>query len=114
MKDVNDKLAELEKYARILDYGYKIPFVNVRIGLDSILGFLPVIGDTVALLLSFSWIYRASRLKIPAKLILIMILRSLIDYLISSVPLIGDIADIFYKANKKNWQSLYKHLKDKN
>jgi uncharacterized membrane protein len=113
MKDVNERLARLEKFARIMDYSFTIPFTKVRIGLDSIMGLLPVIGDTASLILSIVWIVRASRLGIPTSLIFKMLLRSVVDYLLSSIPLIGDISDIFYKANRQNWQSLYQYLKNK-
>lgn len=112
-KDINEKLKKLEKFTRLLDYNYKIPMLNIRIGLDGLLGLLPIAGDTVSLILSLLWVYRASTLKISSKLVIFMLLRIVLDYLIGVVPVAGDIFDIFYKVNKKNLQSLQRELQSK-
>ena len=112
-KDINSSLKKLENFAYLLDARFKIPYLNIRVGWDALIGLLPIAGDTATLIFSLIWVYRASKLNISGRVITIMLLRVLLDYLIGTVPILGDIFDIFYKANRKNLQSLRHELNKK-
>lgn len=83
---------------------------GVKFGLDSILGLIPGAGDLVALALSLYllWIGHQAGLGWDKKLS--MIKNIVLDFLIGGIPIIGDIADIFYKANTRNLAILKEEL----
>lgn len=96
------ELIEAQKLAHLSDTAIKLPFFNIELGLDFIVGLIPVIGDTIMVLLSARIIWLARKLGMPKTLQLIMIKNCLTDYLLGLIPLLGDIIDLFYKANKAN------------
>ncbi|MFW8590842.1 DUF4112 domain-containing protein [Glaciecola sp. 2405UD65-10] len=95
-------LLKAQSLANTLDTAVKIPFIGLRVGLDSLVGLIPGIGDTIMLLASIRIIYLGHKLGVPSDLRTIMIRNSLIDYGLGFVPLLGDIVDIFFKANLRN------------
>jgi hypothetical protein len=100
----------LARFAWLLDSAFRIPGTGVRIGLEPLLGFVPGIGDALGKALSAYIVYEAWRLGVPAGLLLRMIGNILIDTLIGIVPLVGDIGDVFWRANRMNIALLDAHL----
>lgn len=106
-----DKLSQLaapkhllraQKIANATDTAIKIPFTPIRFGLDSIIGLIPGVGDTVMLGASGYIIVLAAKLGVPKTLRAVMLRNCLIDFVIGLVPFAGDIVDVFFKANRKN------------
>ena len=95
-------LLKAQKMANLLDTAVKLPLVPVRIGLDSLIGLIPGAGDALMLLVSLRIIWLGKPLGMPKLLIAQMVKNSAIDFGLGFVPLVGDIVDIFYKANQKN------------
>jgi hypothetical protein len=95
-------LRKAQKMANMLDSAIGIPFTKIRFGLDSILGLVPGLGDVVGLALSAHIIRLAGQMDAPKSLRIAMVRNSSYDFLIGLIPVIGDISDIFYKANLKN------------
>ncbi len=62
----------------------------------------PAAGDAITTLLSGYIVYEAYRAGLPKSALLRMIANILIDFVISAVPLLGDIGDIFWRANRRN------------
>lgn len=88
--------------ARLMDSAIKIPGISYRLGLDTIIGLLPVIGDLASLGISGYIIFQARRIGLPKRYLVKMIWNVLLDWLIGLVPLIGDIFDWGWKANNRN------------
>lgn len=114
---VNDAAAErdaqlrrLDQLADWMDSRFKLPGTNIRFGLDSILGFLPGVGDGVTALPSVYLIASAHSLGVPKLTLLRMAWNVLIDMMIGTIPLIGDIFDIGFKANRRNIALMRKHV----
>lgn len=103
-------LARAEKLARTMDSAVRLPGVGVRVGLDSMVGLLPAIGDTLTLLPAAYILTTARRAGAPATLQARMLLNVAIDWLIGLVPLAGDVADIGFKSNSRNAALLRRHL----
>ena len=101
----------LEKLAQRLDAHWRIPGTNIRMGWDSLLGLLPVIGDTAPLLFSIYIIWGASKLGASRWVQLRMGWNVFLDWLIGMIPLLGDLFDIGFKANLRNIALLKKHMK---
>ncbi|HUP81045.1 MAG TPA: DUF4112 domain-containing protein [Pirellula sp.] len=100
----------LESLAWLLDESVRIPGFGFRVGLDGILGLIPGIGDVLSTAISAFIIRKAASLGVPRIVLLRMALNTLIDLAIGAIPLIGDLFDFGWKANKQNIQLLIKHL----
>ncbi len=117
MSHITDKDIEaLNKLSSIMDRAFTIPGTNIHIGVDSILGLIPGIGDTLSAAVS-GYIYTfAKKVGVPWYKRLRMIWNIFIDWFIGLIPLIGDIFDIGFKANTRNVAIIndhYKKQKDK-
>ena len=102
-----DRLARL---AWLLDSAFRVPGTQVRIGLEPLLGFVPGIGDALGKALSLYLVYEAWRLGVPASVLLRMLGNVAVDALIGIVPVVGDIGDVFWRANRMNVALLDAHL----
>lgn len=92
----------LRRHARWLDSQYGIPFTPWRWGLESIIGLVPGVGDTVGAVLSL-WIpFEAWKLGARPGLVLRMLLNVAIDAVIGSIPVLGDVFDVMFRANERN------------
>ena len=113
-------LLKAQKLANLLDTAVKLPFIPIRIGLDSIVGLIPGAGDALMLFVSLRIVWLGKSLGMPKALIAQIVKNSAIDFGLGFIPFVGDIVDIFYKANQKNvrimerwWISENKHEVDK-
>ena len=106
---VDPRIADVEALARWLDYAFALPG-GFRFGLAGIIGLIPGIGDIFDALLSLYIVVRAIQLKIPRVAIARMLLNVAIEAGAGAVPLIGDLFDIAFKANRRNYQLLKSHL----
>lgn len=97
-------LKDAQDIANTLDTAVKIPFIGVRVGLDFLIGLIPGIGDAIVLLLSWLIVYLGRKMGVPKPVLTQMVRNSLVDFGLGFVPVVGDIVDIFYKANTKNVQ----------
>ncbi len=100
------------KLAHWLDDRFKIPGTDIRFGLDPIISLVPGAGDWLAGALSSYFILLGARAEVPQSVLLRMGFNVLLDILIGSIPLLGDIFDIGWKANTKNAELLEKYQKD--
>jgi uncharacterized protein DUF4112 len=105
-------LARLRRYANWLDSGIEIPGLGWRIGLDSILGLVPGVGDTAGALLG-SWVFvEALRMRVAAPTLVRILLNLALDATVGAIPVVGDLFDFVWKANIRNVQLLERHLHD--
>ena len=100
----------LQQIAYWLDGCIPIPGTRWKIGLEPIIGLVPVAGDVIGFLLSTLIILEGIKLGAPATLIARMIGITLLDAVGGLVPVFGDLFDFAYKANRRNSQLLTKHL----
>ncbi|MEX2015297.1 MAG: DUF4112 domain-containing protein [Candidatus Hydrogenedentales bacterium] len=105
-KEREDILRQVRALADLLDSKFAIPGTNFRFGLDPILGLIPGVGDAVSMALSAYIISQAQRLGLPRHVMARMVLNVLIDGLIGSIPLVGDVFDVLFKANRRNLKLL--------
>jgi hypothetical protein len=85
-----------------MDDLFRIPVLGWRFGLDAVIGLIPGIGDTGTTLVSFYILAAAVRHRVPKITLLRMGMNIAIDYVIGSLPVVGDIADAWWKSNQKN------------
>ncbi|HAG41989.1 DUF4112 domain-containing protein [Pseudoalteromonas sp. A3] len=103
-------LKRLEKFSHYTDSSIGIPFTKFNIGLEAVIGLIPVIGDAAGLILSSYVLVEAQRLGVSKRIKTKMIINMLIDFVGGLVPFFGDIFDAFFKANTRNTRLLKKHL----
>ena len=109
MRKAPANLQSVEFLARLLDSQFRIPGTNIRFGLDAIIGLVPGIGDLSTFAVSSVMIVMMARNGVSGNVLARMILNILIDTIIGSVPLIGDVFDVAFKANLKNMRLLKAH-----
>ncbi len=97
-----DTFARIERLARWLDTAFIIPGTRIRFGADALIGLVPAIGDAVTTALSAYIVYEAHRLGAPKHMLLRMIANVAFDTAITAIPVAGNIADVFFRANRKN------------
>jgi hypothetical protein len=103
-------LKRLRQLSRLLDTVITVPGTPIAIGLDPILGFIPVGGDVLGLMLSSYIVLEAARLGIPKKILTRMIVNIIIDTLVGSIPVLGDIFDFAWTANEYNLKLIEQYL----
>ena len=104
------RLERVRLLSRLLDEQFRIPGTTYRVGLDGLLGLIPGIGDAAGALLSAYILYEAIRLGAPKTVLLRMGANIGIDTVVGAIPVMGDIFDIAWKANKKNAALLHAYL----
>lgn len=100
----------VEAMEKLLEGIFVIPGINRRVGLDSIIGLVPVIGDFATAAMGAYIIWEARNLGM-SKLHLARMAGNLgIDTLLGAVPLVGDLFDFVWKSNTMNLKMIRKHL----
>jgi hypothetical protein len=109
-RDVSPALETAEKISRLMDSAIRIPGTNISIGLDPIIGLLPVAGDTISFGISALLILSMAKNGASPGLLIRMFGNVLIDMLLGYVPVVGDLFDFAFKANRKNLSLMQKYL----
>lgn len=107
------KVSDVEALARLLDSRFNIPGMNMKFGIDSLIGLIPGIGDLLTAILGLYVIIRSIHLGASVTLILRMLLNLLIDAILGALPFVGDIFDLGFRSNSMNINMLVKHLESK-
>lgn len=101
---------DMDRTATLLDSRYGIPFTRVRFGWDAIVGLVPVVGDLATAAVSLHLVRCAHTLGADGRLASRMVLNVLADALVGSIPIIGTIFDVYFRANERNLQLLINHI----
>lgn len=88
--------------ARLLDSAVRIPGTGIRFGLDSVIGLVPGVGDLTGAAMSGYIVLAAARLGVPTSVLAKMVLNLGVDMLVGTIPLLGDLFDVGFKANTRN------------
>ena len=100
----------LEWFAWLMDRAFTIPGTNIKVGLDALIGLLPFGGDAVTGVLQAGLVLVAiQKYHVPKAVAGKMIANVLVDTLLGSVPILGDMFDVGFKANTRNVQLLREH-----
>lgn len=113
MSPTEDAAHDVERLAQLLDTRFALPGTKIRFGLDSLLGLVPGIGDSITAFLGFYIIARAHALGVSRLTLARMTGNVLLDTVVGSIPLVGDIFDVAYKSNARNIRLLKNNLRSK-
>jgi Domain of unknown function (DUF4112) len=105
-----DSFKRLRRLSRLLDGMITIPGTTLGIGLDPILGLLPVAGDFIGVMLSAYIVLEAARMGVSQAILGRMVLNIIVDGLVGAVPVLGDFFDFAWTANIHNVKLLEDHL----
>ncbi|MFS1703518.1 DUF4112 domain-containing protein [Alteromonas sp. AMM-1] len=108
------ELLKAQKLANRLDTAFKLPFVPFRIGFDAIIGLIPGVGDAIMLIAALRIVYLGKQMGLPTGLVKVMLRNALLDFGLGFIPVVGDIADFFYKANQANVRVMEKYWVSQN
>ncbi len=100
----------LQQIEILLDEAFRVPGTSFRFGIDGIIGLVPGLGDVLAGLLSLIIPLAAWIRGVPYITLMRMAANIGIGVLVGSIPLFGDIFDVIWKANRRNYRLLTRHL----
>jgi hypothetical protein len=92
----------LRKLAWLFDSSIPIPGTRITVGLDALIGLIPVLGDLIGVAMSSFILAEANRLGAPRSVLWRMAGNVGIEGLVGMVPFAGDIVDAAFKANQRN------------
>lgn len=100
----------LEAMEQLLERAVVVPGINRAVGLDTILGLVPVVGDLAAAGLGAWMVWEARNLGLSKFKIARMAGNVGFDALLGLVPVLGDAADLLFRSNTRNLRMLKRHL----
>jgi hypothetical protein len=103
------RLAQLRRWAELLDSAFKVPGLPVRFGLDAIAGLVPGVGELTTPGFTLLLLSNGLRAGVPLAVLGRMVANTGVDALIGLVPILGDVTDIGWKANLRNLALLERH-----
>ena len=104
------KMRRLSSISRLMDTAVGIPGTRLRFGADSVLGLVPILGDGAGALVGLYIVNEARRLGLPREKIAKMIGNVAMDSVVGSVPLFGDLFDVYFKSHRRNVQIILDHF----
>jgi hypothetical protein len=105
-----NRTATLERVAYILDDAFRIPGTNFRFGVDALLGLLPGGGDVAGGVMAAYTLLIAMRVGAPKSVLVRMGANIAIDAIVGAVPVLGDLFDAGFKANRRNVELLQRYV----
>lgn len=105
-----DVRARVEMLEGVLERAWTIPGLRVPVGLDSVLGLVPVAGDIVAGALGLYLVFEARNLGLSKWTQARMLANVGIDTALGAVPFVGDLFDVMFRSNAKNLRLIKRHL----
>jgi hypothetical protein len=102
--------ARVELLERLLERSFTVPGVNMPVGLDAIIGLVPVLGDIVTTAMGAYVVWEARNIGLPKWKLARMGANVLLDTAIGAIPVLGDAADFVFRSNSRNLKIIRKHL----
>jgi hypothetical protein len=92
------------------DTALRIPGTRMSVGADSVLGLIPGVGDFAAAAVSLIIVNEARRLGVPNDKLVKMLVNVGFDTVAGSMPVLGDVFDVYFKSNRRNFQLVLDHF----
>lgn len=99
----------LRRWARLLDDVFRIPGTNIRFGIDPLVGLIPGLGDVASPIYAIALLLQGLWTGVPKVVLARMVVHAGVDALLGLFPLAGNIADVFWRANRWNLALLERH-----
>ncbi|MEO0641891.1 MAG: DUF4112 domain-containing protein [Pseudomonadota bacterium] len=102
--------ARVEAVEFLLERSFRIPGVNVPVGLDALIGLVPILGDVITTAMGAYIVWEARNLGMSKWSLTRMGANVAFDTLIGLVPLVGDAADLMFRSNTRNLRIIKRYL----
>ncbi len=102
----------MDTVSTFLDNQFRIPGTETRFGLDFIIGLVPGAGDIASLGISSVLVLTMVRYGASGRVILQMLWNIFLDTTVGAIPILGDIFDLYFKSNRRNFELLKQHYGD--
>ncbi len=99
----------IDRLARLMDSAVTLPIIG-KVGLDAVLGLVPVVGDLAGTAVSLTLVARMLRYGPPASLVSRMLSNVAVDLVLGAIPFVGILADVWFKANERNAALMREYL----
>lgn len=109
-RDVHSVRQRIEMMEQVLENVFVIPGTRFRVGLDSMIGLIPVVGDLVAAAMGAWIVWEARNLGMSRWQLIRMSANIGVDTAIGAIPFVGDAFDLAFRSNSKNLRIIRKHL----
>ena len=100
----------IEAVEQLMEGMIVVPGLNRRVGLDFLIGLVPVVGDAVTAMIGTWIVWEARNLGMSRMQLTKMGARVGFDTVLGLVPFVGDAADFFYRSNSRNLKTIKRHL----
>lgn len=107
--DVAATMKRLRWLANFLDTAVRLPG-GFRFGADTIIGLAPGVGDLATAGIACYFVYEGKRLGVPKRALAAMAGNVALDLILGATPILGDLADTWFKANVRNLAIIEKHV----
>ena len=95
----------------MLDNSIPVPGTGGRrLGIDALIGFVPVVGDIFGGLMGLIVVWRGSRMGLPRIVLVRMLANVAVDFVVGAIPFAGDAFDLWFKVNERNLGLIRRHL----
>lgn len=102
----------LDTMSDLMDSRFRIPGTDIRFGVDFLVGLVPYAGDVVTFAFSGLLVTSMARKGVSGMVVMKMLGNILLDTLVGSIPVLGDIFDLAFKANRRNYKLLQEHYQE--
>jgi hypothetical protein len=102
--------ARVTAMEKLLERSFVVPGINMPVGLDAVLGLVPVLGDVLTAAMGAYIVWEAKNLGLPKWKLARMGANVVFDTAIGAIPLLGDAADLMFRSNTKNLRILLRHI----
>jgi hypothetical protein len=109
-KDAASVRARVTAMEKLLERSLVVPGVNLPIGLDVLVGLVPILGEIITTAMAAYIIWEARNLGMSRWQQARMGANVLFDTAIGAIPLVGDVADLAFRSNTKNLRIILKHI----
>lgn len=100
----------VERMERLLERAFVVPGMRREVGLDAIVGLVPIAGDVVSALLGLYIVWEARNLGMSKFKLARMIGNVAFDTAVGAVPVAGDVFDFLFRSNSRNLKMILRHL----
>jgi hypothetical protein len=104
------RLAKIESFTKLLDNQFKIPGTDFRFGIDPLIGLVPFAGDVFSLGFQALLLTNMMKYGVSRKVVILMAVNIAVDFVVGSIPVLGNIFDFYFKSSQRNLELMKRHF----
>lgn len=102
----------IDRLAKVMDSAITVPVLG-KVGLDAVIGLVPVLGGLAGTAFSLMLVARTLRYGPPPALVSKMLANVVVDLILGSIPFVGFFADVWFKSNDRNAELMREFLQSR-